>query len=412
MPRGINRLSARSVATTSQKGLYGDGGGLWLQVSSTGTKSWLYRYTIAGRAREMGLGSLGSVSLAKAREHRALCKRQIQDGIDPIDARRSQRSRAKSDSAKSMTFRACAETYIETQEAGWRNAKHASQWRNTLKTYAYPIIGELPVEAIDIEMVLEVLNPIWKTKTETASRVRSRIEQVIDWAAVHGYRTGENPARWKGHLDKTLPARSKVQKVRHHPALPYEQMGEFMALLRSQKGVGARGLEFQILTAARTGEVIGATWDEINLDAKVWALPGERVKSGSDHRVPLSTAAMEVVRNMKEKGEDGFVFLGAREGKPLSNMAFLQVLKRMERSDITAHGFRSTFRDWAADQTSFSREVAEKALAHAISDKVEAAYRRRDLFDKRRNLMEAWAVFCAGRAAESSANPVDSNGDK
>ena len=395
MPRGINRLSARSVATTSQKGLYGDGGGLWLQVSSTGTKSWLYRYTIAGRAREMGLGSLGSVSLAKAREHRALCKRQIQDGIDPIDARRSQRSRAKSDSAKSMTFRACAETYIETQEAGWRNAKHASQWRNTLKTYAYPIIGDLPVEAIDIEMVLEVLNPIWKTKTETASRVRSRIEQVIDWAAVHRYRTGENPARWKGHLDKTLPARSKVQKVRHHPALPYEEMGEFMALLRSQKGVGARGLEFQILTAARTGEVIGATWDEINLDAKVWALPGERVKSGSDHRVPLSTAAMEVVRNMKEKGEDGFVFLGAREGKPLSNMAFLQVLKRMERSDITAHGFRSTFRDWAADQTSFSREVAEKALAHAISDKVEAAYRRRDLFDKRRDLMEAWAEYCA-----------------
>jgi len=294
-----------------------------------------------------------------------------------------------------MTFRACAETYIETQEAGWRNAKHASQWRNTLKTYAYPIIGDLPVEAIDIEMVLEVLNPIWKTKTETASRVRSRIEQVIDWAAVHRYRTGENPARWKGHLDKTLPARSKVQKVRHHPALPYEEMGEFMALLRSQKGVGARGLEFQILTAARTGEVIGATWDEINLDAKVWALPGERVKSGSDHRVPLSTAAMEVVRNMKEKGEDGFVFLGAREGKPLSNMAFLQVLKRMERSDITAHGFRSTFRDWAADQTSFSREVAEKALAHAISDKVEAAYRRRDLFDKRRDLMEAWAEYCA-----------------
>lgn len=300
-----------------------------------------------------------------------------------------------------MTFDACAAAYIGAHETGWRNAKHRDQWRNTLSTYANPVFGSRPVQAIDVGLVMKALEPIWQTKPETASRLRGRIEAVLDWATVRGYRQGDNPARWRGHLDKLLPARNKIRSVEHHAALPYDETAEFLAMLRSQEGIGARALEFLILTAARTGEVIGAQRDEIDLDEKVWIVPAARMKAGREHRVPLSPAAVAVLERMKESCEGDFVFPGGRRNKPLSNMALLAVLRRMGRGDLTAHGFRSTFRDWAAERTNFPREVAEAALAHTVGDKVEAAYRRGDLFDKRRQLMEAWARFSAiGKAPE------------
>jgi integrase len=268
------------------------------------------------------------------------------------------------------------------------------QWRNTLNSYASPVFGSLPVQAVDVALVMKALEPIWKTKPETASRLRGRIEAVLDWAAVRGYRRGENPARWRGHLDKLLPARAKIQKVEHHPALPYDEIADFIAVLQDQEGIAARALGFLILTATRTGEIIGTRWDEIDFENRIWVIPGARMKAGREHRVPLSGAALATLRQMNEIREGDFVFPGGKKGKPLSNMAMLSVLKRMGRDDLTAHGFRSTFRDWAAECTNFPREVVEMALAHTIENKVEAAYRRGDLFQKRRQLMEAWARFC------------------
>jgi len=328
------------------------------------------------------------------------------DGVDPIEARRAHRDQKRLEAAKAMTFEACAIAYTEAHNAGWRNAKHRDQWRNTLTSYACPVFGSLPVQSIDVGLVMKTLEPIWHTKPETASRLRGRIEAILDWATVRSYRTGENPARWRGHLDKLLPARSKVQKVKHHPALPYNEMADFIAALRNQEGIAARALEFLILTAARTGEVIGAPWDEVDLDGKLWAVAGTRMKAGREHRVPLSAAAMVVLEQMKEIRESDFVFSGGKKGKPLSNMAMLAVLKRMERGDLTAHGFRSTFRDWAAECTNFPREVVEMALAHTIESKVEAAYRRGDLFQKRRQLMEAWARFCVTTRSRSEVAPI------
>lgn len=396
MARSINKLTARSVAAIAEPGMYGDGGGLWLQMSRFGTKSWLFRFTLHGKAREMGLGPVHTVSLAEARQEAERCRKQLRQGIDPIEARKAEKARSALEVAQVWTFKACAESYIAAHEAGWKNAKHADQWRNTLATYAYPTLGALPVQGVDTGLVMRVLEPIWTTKTETATRLRGRIEAVLDWAAARKYRQGENPARWKGHLDKLLPTRSKVQKVAHHPALAYDQMGAFMAQLRGQDSVGARGLEFQILTATRTGEVIGARWAEVDLEKRVWAIPAERMKGGREHRVPLSSAAVAVLKAMAAQRQEGdWIFPGAKAGKPLSNMAFLQLLKRMKRDDLTAHGFRSSFRDWAAERTAYSREVAEMALAHIVADKVEAAYRRGDLFEKRARLMQDWADFCA-----------------
>lgn len=387
--------------------MYGDGGGLWLQLSRFGTKSWLFRFTLHGKAREMGLGPVHTISLAEARQEAERCRKLLRQSVDPIEARKAEKASAALEVAQVWTFKACAESYVTAHEVGWRNAKHADQWRNTLAAYAYPLLGALPVQGIDTGLVMKVLEPVWITKTETASRLRGRIEAILDWAAARKYRQGENPARWKGHLDKLLPARSKVQKVIHHPALAYDEMGEFMAALRGQNSVGARGLEFQILCATRTGEAIGARWDEIDLTKQVWTIPAERMKSGREHRVPLSSAALTVLESMaKVRQEGGWVFPGARVGKPLSNMAFLQLLKRMKRDDLTAHGFRSTFRDWAAERTAYSREVAEMALAHIVADKVEAAYRRGDLFEKRARLMQDWADFCAKAHADGGENVV------
>jgi integrase len=394
MARRLNRLTAVEVKGIDQKGMYHDGGGLYLQVSAAGTKSWIYRFTLDGRAREMGLGPLNVISLAEARKRVAECRRMRHDGIDPIDARGAQRHQKRLEGARSMTFDVCAGAYIEAHKASWKNGKHAEQWRGSLRNYASPVFGSSPVQAIDLALVMKALEPIWQTKSETASRLRGRIESVLDWATVRGYRKGENPARWRSHLDKLLPSRAKIQKVQHHPALPHNEIADFMVSLRSQEGIAARALEFLILTAARTGEIIGARWDEVDLDERVWVIPEARMKAGREHRVPLSGPALAILKKMNEVRESDFVFRGGRKGKPLSNMAALAVLKRMGRNDLTAHGFRSTFRDWAAERTNFSRDVVEMALAHTIENKVEAAYRRGDLAQKRRQLMEAWARFC------------------
>ena len=395
MARVSNRLTAMTVQKLKEPGRYADGGGLYLQVGPTGGKSWLFRYTRRGKAREMGLGAVGVLSLADAREAATSVRQTLATGADPLEAREAERKRQEAESSSGMTFAECASAYIRAHKSGWRNEKHAAQWPSTIRNYAEPVFGALPVQAVDLGMVLKVLEPIWQTKPETASRLRGRIETVLDWAAVHGYRSADNPARWKGHLDKLLPSRSKIQRVQHHPALPYEEVGAFMAELRPREEGAASALEFTILTASRTSEVLNAWWDEFDINAKLWCIPGERMKAGKDHRVPLSEAAMAVLAKMSEVRRGAFVFPGQRRDRPLSNMVFLQLLKRMGRSDLTTHGFRSTFRDWAAELTAFPRDVAEMALAHTIGDKVEAAYRRGDLFDKRRKLMDAWADFCA-----------------
>jgi len=406
MARKINQLAARSVSTITKRGRYADGGGLYLQVSADGAKSWIFRFSLNGKARQMGLGSVNTFSVQEAREAALQCRKLLHSGIDPIDARKRERGRLRVNIATLMTFKDCAGKYISAHSAGWTNIKHISQWDNTLTKYVYPVFGDLPVESINTGLVMKVLEPIWTEKTETASRIRGRIERILDYATSLKYRDGENPARLKGHLDNLLAKRSKVQKVKHHPALPYPETGSFMDALRRQDGVSAKGLEFLILTAARTGEVIGATWDEIDTTSAVWIIPANRMKSGEEHRVPLSDASLKVLSQMKEVTVSEYVFPGGKKKRPLSNMAFLQLLKRMGRGDLTGHGFRSTFRDWAAECTNYPNEVAEMALAHSIGNKVEAAYRRGDLFDKRRTMMDAWAKFCAILPADNSANVV------
>ena len=406
MTRQINRLSPRAVASISKRGRYADGGGLYLQISSYDTKAWIYRFTLDGNARQMGLGPLHTVTLAEAREVARECRKQLREGIDPIKHRNVLKATRRLEGVQFMTFRECAEAYIRSHGAAWRNVKHASQWRNTLSTYAYPLFGDLSVQAVDTGLVMKALEPIWAKKPETASRVRGRIEAVLDWASAREFRQGENPARWRGHLDKLLPALSKIRKIKHHAALPYSEIGSFMVELRQRDAIAARGLEFIILTAARTGEAIGATWEEINFAEGVWTIPADRMKSEKEHRVPLSPNAIEVLEGMRDVRQSDYIFPGNRAKSPLSNMAFLQLLKRMGRDDLTAHGFRSTFRDWAAERTNYPSEVAEMALAHAVGDKVEAAYRRGDLFDKRQKLMNAWAEFCSKVPAESDGNKV------
>jgi len=392
--QAIHRLSALRVAKLKEAGYHGDGGGLYLQVSPAGTKSWVFRFKLNGRAREMGLGSLSTVTLADARGLAAECRRRLLDGTDPIEARKAVKELRRLEAAKAMTFAACATAYIDAHKASWRNAKHVSQWENTITTYTEPVFGTLPVQSIDTALVMRVLDPLWRDKPETASRLRGRIESILDWATVRGQRRGENPARWRGHLDALLPARSKVRAVQHHPALPYDEMGAFVEAVRAEEGVAALALEFLILTAARTGEVIGATWGEFDLEQKVWTVPAERMKGKREHRVPLSPSAVRILTAMQAICTGDYVFPGRKADKPLSNMAMLALLRRMGRGDLTSHGFRSSFRDWAAERTSYSREVAEAALAHAVGDKVEAAYRRGDLFEKRRRLMNEWAKHC------------------
>ncbi|TXM91607.1 tyrosine-type recombinase/integrase [Methylobacterium sp. WL30] len=390
------KLTALGVARLKTPGMYGDGGGLWLQVSGKGAKSWIFRFTLDGKARAMGLGSANTFSLVEARDRARECRKLTAERLDPIEARAGRRQEAAIEAARAITFRTCAAGYIEAHRAGWRNIKHAAQWTATLEAYAYPAFGDLPVQAVDTGLVMQALEPIWSAKPETATRVRGRIESVLDWATTRGYRRGENPARWKGHLQNLLPKRSKVQRVEHHAALPFVDVPTFMADLASRDAVAARALAFAILTAARTGEVIGARWSEIDLDTRTWTVPADRMKGGREHRVPLSDPAVVLLKQMQTIGDAGFVFPGARRGKPMSGMGMLMLLRRMGRADITAHGFRSSFRDWASETTHFPSEVVEMALAHTVESKVERAYRRGDLFEKRRELMRTWAVYCVG----------------
>jgi integrase len=395
LARKATGLSARRVQTQKAPGMFADGGGLYLRVAPLGaSKSWVFRYQIAGRRRDMGLGSADTFSLAEARQKAAAARRLVVERIDPIEYRKKEAAVRATDAAKTVTFREAAERYILANQAGWRNTKHAKQWSSTLEAYVYPHFGSLPVDAIDVGLVMTALEPIWTLKPETASRVRGRVESVLDWATARGYRQGENPGRWRGHLENLLPRRTKVRRVKHFAALPYAELGSFMVALREQDGIAARALGFAILTAGRTSEVLCAKWDEINLGERLWTVPGERMKTGREHRVPLSGRATEILENMAKIRTSDCIFPGARDGKPLSNMALLMTLRRMGRGDLTAHGFRSTFSDWCAEQTNFPADVREMALAHAVGDKVEAAYRRGDLFAKRRQLAEAWGRFC------------------
>jgi integrase len=406
------KLSAVEVAKAKGPAVLHDGGGLYLRVSATSTKSWVFRFQLDGKRRDMGLGPFPDISLAEARLKASAHRRQRHEGIDPLDAKAAQRQALRISVAKGRTFRECAVEFIEKNRAGWRNAKHRQQWENTLATYVYPTLGDLPVSAIDAGLVVQVLDSIWTEKPETASRVRGRIEAVLDAATVRGFRQGPNPAQWKGNLAHVLPAPAKVRKVAHHAALPFDEMPVFLEALQGRNGMAARALEFTALTAARTGEALGARWGEIDLGAKVWTVPAARMKAGREHRVPLSDAALAVLGNVQPLGllRDGKadpgapVFPGPRRALPMSNMTMLMLLRRMKRDDLTAHGFRSSFSDWAAERTAYPREVVEMALAHAIENKVEAAYRRGDLFEKRRQLMEAWARFCT--APETTAQVV------
>jgi integrase len=321
MSTSVKKLSARAVVNAKRPGLYGDGSGLYLQVSTTGTKSWLFRYKIDGRSRYMGLGSLTTITLAKARELASECRQLRFDGIDPIDHRNGVRVAARLEAAKATTFDQCCDAYIASHKACWRNAKHRAQWVTTLGTYVTPVFGKLPVQTIDVALVMKVLEPIWSAKPETASRLRGRIERILDWARARGFRSGENPARWRGHLDHLLPTRSKVRKVKHHAALPFGEIAQFMAALRERGGVAARGLEFAILTAARTGEVLGATWSEIDLGTRTWTIPAHRMKGDREHRVPLSDDATKLLEHMQTLKSNELIFPGHRNGRPLSNMA-------------------------------------------------------------------------------------------
>jgi len=353
----------------------------------------------------MGLGPLDLVGLAEARERATDARRQRERGIDPIEARNAQRAQERLADAKVLTFDQCRDAYHAAHRAGWRSPKHAAQWLNSLAAHVSPRFGPLSVGAIDTGLVMQVLQPIWNEKPETASRVRGRIESILDWAKVNGHREGENPARWRGHLDHLLPARAKVQKVVHFAALPYNDMSAFMGELAGRDGIAALALRFAILTAGRTGEVLGAKWSEIDLQGRLWIIPGERMKGGRDHRVPLSDDAMAILEPLHRARTGDHVFPGGRRTR-LSGMALLMLLRRMNRAELTIHGFRSSFRDWAAERTNFRGEIVEAALAHAVGGKVEAAYRRGDMLEHRRRLMEAWAAHCAQRPTELAGDTV------
>jgi integrase len=410
MARLVEKLSPLEVTRKTKPGYYGDGAGLWLQVSKSGSKSWIFRFTLNGKEREMGLGAVHTVNMTEARAKAKECRVLLLDGKDPLDTRKATKLAEALERAKMMTFDQCAAAYIAAKRVGWKNVKHASQWENTLETYASPVIGSLPVAEVDTALVMKVLAPIWETKTETATRLRGRIESILGWATVSEYRVGDNPARWKGHLENLLAKPNAVTKVVHHPALPWQEIGAFMDALKKRDGTAARAVEFGILTAARSGEVRGTTWAEIDLDAALWTIPAERMKMDREHRVPLSKAARAVLNAMPRTGD--LVFPGTKPDKQLSDMSLTAVLRRMERGDITMHGFRSTFRDWCAESVanSFPREVCEHALAHSLPDKVEAAYRRGDLIEKRILLMQAWSDFCSTVPKAAKVTPIRGKG--
>lgn len=417
MPRSkINILNHKDIPSKVKPGYYGDGGGLFLQVSNQGTKSWVFRFKspVTLKAREMGLGSINTISLAMARAKALEARIQVSDGNDPImEKQRTEQERMLANEKKAATFEWCAMECIKTNEASWKNPKHRAQWESTLKTYAFPIMGKKPVDEIDEQMILRALSPIWQTKAETASRLRGRIEKVLDWATANKKRNGDNPARWKGHLKELLGG--QAQKVINQPALHYKQVEQFMTKLRTHEGNAARALEFVILTACRSGEARLATWDEINLTTREWTIPSDRMKAGKKHTVALSEQAVKLLSALPRMDGSDYVFFAPRGGA-LSDMALTALIRRMHATEleagnpgfvdpeqkdesnnyriITAHGFRSSFRDWAGETTNHPREVIEMALAHQLKDKAEAAYARGNLFEKRIKLMQGWANHC------------------
>lgn len=383
--RGMNFLTALEVARANEPGMYADGGNPYMRIGPTGAKSWIFRYARDGKRHDHGIGPVSLYPLKDAREMVATLRRGLREGADPIDRVKIAKAAKKAAEAKVVhIFASVAEDYITQFSPTWSNAKHAGQWRATIATYINPIIGNMPIGEIDTPHVLEVLNPIWLAKPETASRCRGRVEAIINFAKSKKLCEGENCARWKGHLENLLPRRSAVAsaRVQHHAALPYSDIREFMAQLRSRNGTAASALEFAILTCARTSEVLGAKWSEIDSKTRIWVIPAERMKARREHRVPLSGPALAVLERMKQDRRGDYIFPGQSPGRPLSNMALLMLLRKMGRADLTAHGFRSTFRDWAAESTNFPSEVCEMALAHVVGDKVEAAYRRGDMFEK------------------------------
>jgi integrase len=407
----IDLLSAAKVRSVKKPGYYLDGRGLYLQVKGETSKSWLLKYSIDKRPRAMGLGSAFDFSLADARERRDDLRKLIKRGIDPLETKAAEKQAQKIEAAKAITFRAAAARLIASKRKGWKNAKHASQWAATLETYAYPVIGDLPVQAVDTGLVMKILDPIWSTKTETASRVRGRIESVINAAKAYGEFIGENPARWRGNLDATLANTSDVASVRNQAALSYAQLPAFLQDLRAREGIASEALLFQILTASRPGNAMGARWSEFDRGAAVWTIAGESMKGKKEHKVPLSADALAVLARMEKIKAGEFVFYSGDGDKPLSDAATGALIDRMNAANakagrakwidpqsgkaIVPHGFRSTFRTWAGDKTSFPREVVEKALAHLVGDETERAYDRGNLFEKRKDLMEAWAAFAA-----------------
>jgi integrase len=414
MARLIEKLTPLAVTKTRKAGYYGDGAGLWLQVSASGSKSWIFRFTLNKKQREMGLGAVHTVTLPEARAKAKGCRLLLLDGKDPLEARRVTKMADAMERAKMMTFDQCAKAYILAHKAGWKNAKHGDQWTNTLNTYASPVFGHFPVAEIDTGLVVKCLAPIWESKTETASRLRGRIESVLGWATTSGYRTGENPARWKGHLENLLATISKTSRTKNHPSLPWPRIGAFISALRLREGVAARALEFTILTACRSGEVRGARWAEFDTAGKMWTIPADRMKAKREHQVPLSDAALALLESLSKEGE--IVFAGTKS-QPLSDMSLTAVIRRMNGDDkpvwvdtdgesITVHGFRSSFRMWAAETTSYPREVAEHALAHQLPDAVERAYQRGSQFAKRAALMAEWAVYCTTVQTDAVVKPI------
>lgn len=420
------KLTALRVEKIKNPGYYGDGKGLWLRVKATGAKSWMYRFMLQGKQREMGLGPYPETSLADARQLAAEAREQTKRGTDPIEARHQavvdQQTQARLATARLMTFDQCAKAFIKGKQAEWKNAKHAQQWENTLTTYASPLIGALPVASVDLTLVQKVLDPIWREKTETASRVRSRIEAVLDWAKVHGYRSGDNPAQWRGNLEKLLPKPKKVSKPENQPALPYQQIGAFMAHLRRQASIGAKPLELAILANVRAGEVCGAIWNEIDMDNRCWHIPAERMKADKDHHIPLSDAAIKLLKSLPRIEGTAYVFPGLKKGKTISDSTMNKLIRQMHDAEVMAgrggyidvkqgrvvvtHGFRSTFRDWAGETTAYAREVIEHAMSHQLKDKAEAAYARGSMFEKRRRLMADWAAFCDQGHATGDVVPI------
>ena len=410
MPRKFSNALTTLTVKSAKSGRHADGGGLHLLVKESGARSWVYRFMLKGKSRDIGLGPAagpGAISLSDARDRASALRLKVKAGIDPLEERQRDAAQALSAAQAAeiagITFKAAAEAYIAANEGSWRNDKHRQQWRSTLASYVYPVMGELPVAEVGTVHVLKVLEPIWQDKPETASRIRGRIETVLDAAKARGYRSGENPARWRGHIAQILPARSRLTRG-HHKAMPYEAIPAFVAELRTRDAMAALALEFVILTAARTNEVLGATWAEVDLEKAIWTVPAERMKAGKEHRVPLSPRAVEILEAVKPL-EKAAVFPADKRGK-LSTMAMTMLLRRMKQ-DCTVHGFRSSFRDWAAECTGYAHEVAEMALAHSIENKVERAYRRGDLFEKRRRLMSDWASYCAGNgAAGAKVTPI------